>query len=406
MSLVDLNQSQLQETLISLAGKELNHVANGVESRTTQQLKIVNESIREFNEIISDLDQVNGDIHSISQNMSSIANHTNSCSSQLKQASEKMVKLEEQFEFVNDLLKTINAISEQTNLLALNATIEAARAGSAGKGFAVVAKEVKELSNTTKNANMQIEKKLMEIAESINELSAELQKTIVEMNHSQDSVDKNKSFIISANERNSNLNRKINTSLTYFKSLDEASTEVSAQINELKTIGDTFAFLVELIRMKEKQTGIDPLERIIPVYENSSFQDKSRFTAGQSEYVLSEDDILISSTDSRGIITFANDSFYRVAEYSQGALMGKPHNVIRHPDMPSTAFADLWETIKNGKLWQGYVCNRSKSGRAYWVLATVFPCYQNGKFAGYLSIRQKPDRVMVERAKEMYRQIE
>lgn len=161
MSLVDLNQIQLQETLISLAGQELNNVATGVESRTGEQLKIVNESIREFNEIISDLDQVNGDIQSISQNMGTIANHTNSCSIQLKHASEKMLKLEEQFEFVNELLKTINSISEQTNLLALNATIEAARAGSAGKGFAVVAKEVKELSNTTKNANLQIEKKVI-----------------------------------------------------------------------------------------------------------------------------------------------------------------------------------------------------------------------------------------------------
>jgi len=406
MSLVDLNQIQLQETLISLAGQELNNVATGVESRTGEQLKIVNESIREFNEIISDLDQVNGDIQSISQNMGTIANHTNSCSIQLKHASEKMLKLEEQFEFVNELLKTINSISEQTNLLALNATIEAARAGSAGKGFAVVAKEVKELSNTTKNANLQIEKKLLEIAESISELSIELQKTISGMNLSLDSVTNNKTFITSANERNANLNRKINSSLIHFKNLDEASTQVSSQIGELKTIGDTFAFLVELIRMKEKQEGVDPLERLLPVFEASSFEMKNRFTNIQSEYVLTENDILISSTDGRGIITFANDSFYRVAEYPQGALMGKPHNIIRHPDMPSTAFADLWSTVKAGKLWQGYVCNRSKSGKAYWVKATVFPCYKDGQFAGYLSIRQKPERLMIERAKEMYRRIE
>lgn len=249
-------------------------------------------------------------------------------------------------------------------------------------------------------------KKLLEIAESISELSIELQKTISGMNLSLDSVTNNKTFITSANERNANLNRKINSSLIHFKNLDEASTQVSSQIGELKTIGDTFAFLVELIRMKEKQEGVDPLERLLPVFEASSFEMKNRFTNIQSEYVLTENDILISSTDGRGIITFANDSFYRVAEYPQGALMGKPHNIIRHPDMPSTAFADLWSTVKAGKLWQGYVCNRSKSGKAYWVKATVFPCYKDGQFAGYLSIRQKPERLMIERAKEMYRRIE
>lgn len=406
MSLIDLNQNELQEALISLAGKELNQVATGVSQKTTDQLKVVSASIHEFNEIISDLDSVNGDIQSISRNMGDISTHTNSCSGQLKQASDKMVKLEEQFQFVNELLKTINAISDQTNLLALNATIEAARAGSAGKGFAVVAKEVKELSLTTKAANLQIEKKLIEIAESITQLSDELNKTIVQMNSSLESVNENKKFIFNANERNAKLNSRINESLIHFKHLDEASTKVATQIGELKTIGDTFSYLVELIRMKDNQSGIDPLTRLQPVLAASAFNAPERFHHGNNEYVLTENDILISSTDVRGVITFANESFYRIAEYENGSLIGKPHNVIRNPDMPKTAFADLWATVKEGKLWQGYVCNRSRSGKAYWVKATVFPCYKNGMLMGYLSIREKPNRMMVERAKEMYRKIE
>jgi PAS domain S-box-containing protein len=406
MELFDLNQNELQESLISVAGKELQNVAVNVSLTTKEQLSVVAKSIHEFNEIISDLDTVNGDIQHISKNMGEITTHTNSCSLQLQQASEKMVKLEEQFQFVNELLRTINTISEQTNLLALNATIEAARAGSAGKGFAVVAKEVKELSNTTKIANQQIQTKLGEISESIILLSNELNKSITEMSSSLDSVNQNKSFIHRVNEKNNELNKRINESLVHFKNLDDASGKVSGQIDELKTIGHTFSFLVELIRMKERDTSIDPLERLLPAIEASPFTASGRFERSATEYVLTEKDVLISSTDTRGVITFANESFYRVAEYENGSLIGKPHNVIRHPDMPKTAFADLWTTVKNGKIWKGYVCNRSKSGKAYWVLATVFPCYKDGTLAGYLSIREKPDKLKIEQAKEYYRKLE
>jgi hypothetical protein len=77
--------------------------------------------------------------------------------------------------------------------------------------------------------------------------------------------------------------------------------------------------------------------------------------------------------------------------------------VIRHPDMPRSAFADLWAVIKSGKLWQGYVANRSKTGRIYWVKANVFPCYERGQIVGYISIRTKPDPTAVRKAIEAYR---
>ena len=106
------------------------------------------------------------------------------------------------------------------------------------------------------------------------------------------------------------------------------------------------------------------------------------------------------------MITFANDSFYKVAQYSAGELVGKPHSIIRHPDMPKIAFKDLWDEIQTGKLWQGYVCNKAKTGEIYWVKATVFPCYNNNEITGFLSIREKPELAMIEKAKAAYRYLD
>ncbi len=78
------------------------------------------------------------------------------------------------------------------------------------------------------------------------------------------------------------------------------------------------------------------------------------------EYVLKNDDFLVSQTDEKGIILFANDDFCKIAGYKLEELMGKPHNVVRHRDMPRAAFKDLWDTVKSGKVWSGYVKNKLK----------------------------------------------
>ncbi|MCS6895964.1 MAG: PAS domain S-box protein [Bacteroidia bacterium] len=97
---------------------------------------------------------------------------------------------------------------------------------------------------------------------------------------------------------------------------------------------------------------------------------------------------IISEADTRGIITYANSKFCEVSGYSLEELVGKPHNIIRHPDMPKAAFKDLWDTIKAGKIWQGEVKNRRKDGSAYWVLATVGPLLDaEGYPYRYISIR-------------------
>lgn len=122
------------------------------------------------------------------------------------------------------------------------------------------------------------------------------------------------------------------------------------------------------------------------------------------EYVLKNNDFLVSQTDSKGIILFANDDFCKVAGYSLEELVGKPHNIVRHSDMPKAAFKDLWATIKSDKVWTGYVKNRSKDGGFYWVYATIFPMYDEvRKEKVYLSCRRKPSAKEVEAAQELYK---
>ncbi|MCS6970202.1 MAG: methyl-accepting chemotaxis protein [Planctomycetes bacterium] len=120
------------------------------------------------------------------------------------------------------------------------------------------------------------------------------------------------------------------------------------------------------------------------------------------EVELRDDDMLVSRTDPRGVIIFANDAFVRVSGFSREELLGSPHNIVRHPDMPAAAFADLWATIQAGRTWVGMVKNRCKNGDHYWVRATVSPQYAEGRLLGYISIRSKPSREEVAAAEALY----
>jgi len=117
---------------------------------------------------------------------------------------------------------------------------------------------------------------------------------------------------------------------------------------------------------------------------------------------LEDGAFIVSMTDTRGVITFANDEFVRVSGYAREELLGQPHNLVRHPDMPPSAFADLWATLARGETWQGMVKNRAKSGDFYWVDTTVSAIVEHGKLVGYVSIRSKPDRIQVEEAELLY----
>ncbi len=115
---------------------------------------------------------------------------------------------------------------------------------------------------------------------------------------------------------------------------------------------------------------------------------------------------LVSATDTRGIIRTANDAFVRLSGYTREELIGAPHNLVRHPDMPAAAFADLWQCIQAGKSWMGVVKNRAKNGDHYWVDAFVTPVFEHGKVIGYESVRRAPAREVVARAEQLYARLQ
>lgn len=115
---------------------------------------------------------------------------------------------------------------------------------------------------------------------------------------------------------------------------------------------------------------------------------------------------IVSKTDLKGAITYANQAFIDISGFDRDELIGKNHNLVRHPDMPSEAFADLWERVKTqGKGWQGVVKNRCKNGDYYWVKAHVTPIRKDGQIVGYMSIRSAPTREQIQEADHLYRAI-
>ncbi|MGM4921267.1 methyl-accepting chemotaxis protein [Tardiphaga sp. 813_E8_N1_3] len=107
------------------------------------------------------------------------------------------------------------------------------------------------------------------------------------------------------------------------------------------------------------------------------------------EYPVTDSTLIVSRTDCKGRLTYFNDQFVDAAGFTEAELLGQPHNIIRHPDMPPEAFQNLWDTLKAGKPWVGAVKNRRKNGDFYWVLATASPIRENGQITGYTSIRTK-----------------
>jgi aerotaxis receptor len=113
-------------------------------------------------------------------------------------------------------------------------------------------------------------------------------------------------------------------------------------------------------------------------------------------------DRLISTTDLKGQITYCNDAFVAISGFSREELVGCPHNLVRHPDMPESVFAHMWETLKQGKAWMGIVKNRCKNGDYYWVNAYVTPIWENSKMVGFESVRVLPSADQIRRADVMY----
>jgi len=114
---------------------------------------------------------------------------------------------------------------------------------------------------------------------------------------------------------------------------------------------------------------------------------------------------IVTKTDLKGRITYANPAFVEISGFTLEELLGQPHNVVRHPDMPRDAFKDLWDTARRDEPWKGLVKNRCKDGGYYWVDAYVTPLTQNGEKIGYMSVRSKPSDTQKAQAEALYKAV-
>jgi aerotaxis receptor len=150
--------------------------------------------------------------------------------------------------------------------------------------------------------------------------------------------------------------------------------------------------------MKLEDIVSDYKEAVLDLYGNSSR--KIFYTDIETPYP--DGKLIVSTTDKAGVITHVNQSFIEMSGYTENELIGMPHSILRHPDMPSAAFKDLWDTVNRGEKWQGFVKNLRKDGGYYWVKATVIPNIRNGQVVGYTSVRRKPSRTKVNECIQLY----
>ncbi|NOT66725.1 MAG: PAS domain S-box protein [Methylophilaceae bacterium] len=122
-----------------------------------------------------------------------------------------------------------------------------------------------------------------------------------------------------------------------------------------------------------------------------------------TEVTFDDTEFMLTKTDLKGVITYANTSFIKISGFSESELIGQNHNMVRHPDMPVEAFADMWRNLKAGQPWTGLVKNRTKAGDYYWVEANASPIVENDQVVGFLSVRRKPARQQIEAAEAAYR---
>lgn len=124
------------------------------------------------------------------------------------------------------------------------------------------------------------------------------------------------------------------------------------------------------------------------------------------ELTFGEHELIVSKTDTHGKITYGNELFLQLAGYQEDEIIGAPHNIVRHPDMPKVIFKLLWDTIKTGREINAYVINQAKNGDYYWVYANVTPSLdKSGNVAGYYSVRRKPSPNVLAQVKPLYQRL-
>ena len=142
------------------------------------------------------------------------------------------------------------------------------------------------------------------------------------------------------------------------------------------------------------------------VLEGQEGMKKPIITPTGRERSFAEDEIIVSKTDLKGIITYANPVFLRVAGYTENEILGQPHNIIRHPAMPRCVFKLLWDTLEQGEEIFAYVINLCKNGDHYWVFAHVTPSFDEvGNIIGYHSSRRVPERKAIEQIEPIYKML-
>jgi len=125
-----------------------------------------------------------------------------------------------------------------------------------------------------------------------------------------------------------------------------------------------------------------------------------------NEVFFKQDEMIISKTDTKGKIIYCNTAFINISGYSETELLGKPHNIVRHPDMPRCIYKLLWDTIKDKQEINAYVKNLCKDGSFYWVLANITPSFNNDdKIIGYFSVRRKPKKAAVLFIQDIYKRL-
>jgi len=131
----------------------------------------------------------------------------------------------------------------------------------------------------------------------------------------------------------------------------------------------------------------------------------NRVVPKDEEYIITSG-VILSQTDASGVITYANRLFCEVSGYSVDELVGRPHNIIRHPDMPAGVFTKMWETIKDGQVWNGLVKNLRKDGRFYWVDTEILPIKdEDFNVVGYIAARKIASRKDIHESQEIYKKM-
>ena len=124
------------------------------------------------------------------------------------------------------------------------------------------------------------------------------------------------------------------------------------------------------------------------------------------ENILNKDTIIVSETDASGKIVYVNNDFCNIAKFTKSELIGKSHSIVRHLDMPKSAFKNLWSVIKEGKTWKGVVKNKTKTGDYYWVHATIYPSRTPNGEIKYFSVRVKPTKDEILNAQKLYKTLD